>query len=168
MVARPSAHVRAPLCASAEEFAQQGPASMHDFTPLSGLLGGALIGLAAAVLMLLTGRIAGVTGIVGGLLQPDTADRLWRIAFIAGLIAAPLIAALFGAPLPRPAMNASLVVVAIAGLLVGFGTRMGNGCTSGHGVCGFARLSGRSIAATFIFMAAAIATVAIVRHGIGG
>lgn len=145
---------------------------MHDFTPLSGLAGGALIGLAAALLMLLTGRIAGVTGIVGGLLQPDTADRTpdrsWRIAFIAGLIAAPLIAALFGAPLPRPAMNASLAVIAIAGLLVGFGTRMGNGCTSGHGVCGFARLSGRSIVATFIFMTAAIITVAIVRHGIGG
>ena len=141
---------------------------MHDFTPVSGLLGGALIGLAAALLMLLTGRIAGVTGIVGGLLQPDTADRAWRIAFIAGLIAAPLIAALFGAPLPRPAMNASLVVIAIAGLLVGFGTRMGNGCTSGHGVCGFARLSGRSIVATFIFMTAAVVTVAIVRHGIGG
>ncbi|MFQ3455759.1 YeeE/YedE thiosulfate transporter family protein [Bradyrhizobium sp. UFLA01-814] len=145
---------------------------MHDFTPLSGLAGGALIGLAAALLMLLTGRIAGVTGIVGGALQVDTADRSadrsWRIAFIAGLIAAPLIAALFGAPLPRPAMHASLVVVAIAGALVGFGTRMGNGCTSGHGVCGFARLSGRSIAATCIFMLTAIATVAIVRHGIGG
>ena len=141
---------------------------MHNFTPISGLVGGSLIGLAAALLMLLTGRIAGVTGIVGGLLQPDTTDRSWRIAFIAGLIAAPLIAALFGAPLPRPTMNASLVVVAIAGVLVGFGTRMGNGCTSGHGVCGFARLSGRSIVATFIFMTAAIATVAITRHVIGG
>jgi uncharacterized membrane protein YedE/YeeE len=141
---------------------------MHDFTPLSGLAGGALIGLAAALLMLLTGRIAGVTGIVGGALQADTADRAWRIAFIAGLIGAPLIAALFGAPLPRPAIHASLVVVAIAGLLVGFGTRMGNGCTSGHSVCGFARLSGRSIVATCIFMLTAIATVAFVRHGIGG
>ncbi|WP_338691350.1 YeeE/YedE thiosulfate transporter family protein [Bradyrhizobium sp. 26S5] len=141
---------------------------MHDFTPFSGLAGGALIGLAAAVLMLLTGRIAGVTGIVGGLLQADTADRSWRVAFIAGLVAAPLIAALFGAPLPRPAMNASLAVITIAGLLVGFGTRMGNGCTSGHGVCGFARLSGRSIAATIVFMLAAIATVAIARHGLGG
>ncbi len=141
---------------------------MHNFTPISGFVGGALIGLAAALLMLLTGRIAGVTGIVGGLLRSDTSDRLWRIAFVAGLIAAPLIAALFGAPLPRPAMNGSLVVVAIAGLLVGFGTRMGNGCTSGHGVCGFARLSTRSIVATFIFMTAAIATVAIARHAIGG
>ncbi|WP_456734150.1 YeeE/YedE family protein [Bradyrhizobium sp. USDA 3364] len=167
-VARPLAHARPPLCLTAEEFAQQVSASMHDFTPWSGFAGGALIGLAAALLMLLTGRIAGVTGIVGGLLQPDTADRGWRVAFIAGLIAVPLIAALFGAPLPRPAMNASLAVIAIAGVLVGFGTRMGNGCTSGHGVCGFARLSGRSIVATFIFMTAAVATVAIVRHGIGG
>ncbi len=141
---------------------------MHNFTPLSGLLGGALIGLAAAMLMLLTGRIAGVTGIAGGLVQTNTTDRGWRIAFVAGLIAAPLIAALFGAALPRPAMNSSLVVVAIAGLLVGFGTRMGNGCTSGHGVCGFARLSVRSIVATCIFMLAAFATVAIVRHGFGG
>ncbi|WGS22305.1 MULTISPECIES: YeeE/YedE thiosulfate transporter family protein [unclassified Bradyrhizobium] len=141
---------------------------MHNFAPLSGLLGGVLIGLAAALLMLLTGRIAGVTGIVGGALLGGSADRGWRIAFVAGLIAAPLIAALFGAPLPRPQMNASLVVIAIAGLLVGFGTRMGNGCTSGHGVCGFARLSGRSIAATCIFLLTAIATVAIVRHGLGG
>lgn len=141
---------------------------MHNFTPISGFAGGALIGLAAALMMLLTGRIAGVTGIVGGLLRADTSDRLWRIAFVAGLIAAPLIVALFGAPLPRPAMNGSLAVVAVAGLLVGFGTRMGNGCTSGHGVCGFARLSSRSIVATFIFMTAAIATVAIARHGIGG
>ena len=141
---------------------------MHDFTPVSGFLGGTLIGLATAMLMLLTGRIAGVTGILGGALEADTTDRGWRIAFIAGLIAAPLIAALFGAPLPRPVMNGSLAVVALAGLLVGFGTRMGNGCTSGHGVCGFARLSARSIAATLIFMLTAIATVAIVRHGLGG
>ncbi|MFB9262130.1 YeeE/YedE family protein [Bradyrhizobium erythrophlei] len=141
---------------------------MHNFTPLSGFLGGALIGLATALLMLLTGRIAGVTGIVGGALQTDTADRGWRIAFVAGLIAAPLIAALFGAPLPRPVMNSSLAVIAIAGLLVGFGTQMSNGCTSGHGVCGFARLSVRSIAATLIFMLTAIATVAIARHGLGG
>jgi uncharacterized protein len=140
---------------------------MHNFTPLSGLIGGAPIGLAAALLMLLTGRIAGVTGIVGGLLQSGS-DRAWRIAFVAGLIAAPLIAALFGAPLPRPAMNASFAAIAIAGLLVGFGTGMGNGCTSGHGVCGSARLSGRSIAATVIFMLTAIGTVAIVRHGLGG
>jgi uncharacterized protein len=112
---------------------------MHNLTPPSGLLGGALIGLAAAMLMLLTGRLAGVSGIVGGLLQARPADQGWRIAFVAGLIAAPLIAALAGAPLPRPAMTQSLALIAVAGLLVGFGSRMGNGCTSGHGVCGFAR-----------------------------
>jgi len=117
---------------------------------------------------MLTGRLAGVSGILGGVLQVKPADQGWRIAFIAGLIAAPLIAAVAGAPLPRPAMTSSLMLAAVAGLLVGFGSRMGNGCTSGHGVCGFARLSTRSIAATAIFMITAIAVVAIVRHGFGG
>jgi uncharacterized membrane protein YedE/YeeE len=141
---------------------------MHNLTPLSGLFGGALIGLAAAAMMLLTGRLAGVSGIVGGLLSPLPDDRGWRLAFVAGLIAAPLVAALAGAPLPQPAMSTNFLLVAIGGLLVGFGSRMGNGCTSGHGVCGFARLSARSIAATFVFMGAGFATVAIVRHGFGG
>jgi hypothetical protein len=151
---------------------------MHNLTPLSGLFGGALIGLAATMLMMLTGRLAGVSGILGGLLQVKPAnaswvdsswvDSSWRFAFIAGLIAAPLLAALAGAPLPRPAMTSSLVVLAAGGLLVGFGSRMGNGCTSGHGVCGFARLSTRSITATLIFMVAAVLTVAIARHGFGG
>jgi uncharacterized membrane protein YedE/YeeE len=131
------------------------------------LFGGALIGLAAAALMLLTGRLAGVSGILGGLLRSGPSDRAWRIAFVAGLIAAPLVAALAGAPLPRPAIATNLALVAAAGLLVGFGTRMGNGCTSGHGVCGFARLSPRSIVATVVFMLTAIVTVAIVRHGLG-
>jgi hypothetical protein len=141
---------------------------MHNFTPVSGLLGGALIGLAASSLMLLTGRLAGVSGIFGGLLSSPSDDRGWRLAFVAGLIAAPLLAALAGSPLPRPAMSTNLAVVAVGGLLVGFGSRMGSGCTSGHGVCGFARLSARSIVATFLFMGAAFATVAIVRHGLGG
>lgn len=142
---------------------------MHNLTPLSGLLGGALIGLAAAMLMLLTGRIAGISGIFGGLLTPSTNDRGWPVAFIAGLIAAPLIASLVtGAALPSPAMPASMVLIVVAGLLVGFGSRMGGGCTSGHGVCGVARLSARSLIATAVFMIAAIATVAIVRHMIGG
>jgi uncharacterized membrane protein YedE/YeeE len=141
---------------------------MHNLTPLSGLFGGALIGLAAAAMMLVTGRLAGVSGIVGGLLSSLPDDRGWRLAFVAGLIAAPLVAALAGAPLPRPAMATNFLLVAIGGLLVGFGSRMGNGCTSGHGVCGFARLSARSIAATFVFMGAGFATVAIVRHGFGG
>jgi hypothetical protein len=141
---------------------------MHHLTLLTGLFGGALIGLAAAVMMLLNGRLAGVSGIVGGLLSSDPADRGWRLAFVAGLIAAPLLAALAGAPLPKPAMTSNLALIAAGGLLVGFGSRMGNGCTSGHGVCGFARLSLRSIAATVIFMGTAFITVAIVRHGLGG
>jgi uncharacterized membrane protein YedE/YeeE len=141
---------------------------MHNLTPLSGLIGGALIGLASALLMLLTGRIAGISGIFGGLLPLRATDRDWRLAFIAGLIAAPLLATLFGTPLPKPVMPASLAVIAVAGLMVGFGSRMGGGCTSGHGVCGVARLSARSLVATAIFMAVAIATVAIVRHGMGG
>lgn len=141
---------------------------MHNLTLLSGLFGGALIGLAAAGLMLLTGRIAGVSGIFGGLLALRPADQGWRIAFVAGLIAAPLLATLVGRPLPAPAMASNLALVALGGLLVGFGSRMGNGCTSGHGVCGFARLSARSIAATAIFMTTAVITVAIMRHGFGG
>jgi uncharacterized membrane protein YedE/YeeE len=140
---------------------------MHNLTALSGLLGGALIGLAAAALMMLTGRLAGVSGILGGLPHARPADAAWRIAFIAGLIAAPLVAALAGAPLPRPAMTSSLVLLSAGGLLAGFGSRMGSGCTSGHGVCGFARLSPRSITATIIFVIVAVATVAIVRHGLG-
>lgn len=141
---------------------------MHNLTPVSGLAGGALIGFAAALLMLLTGRIAGISGIFGGLLTRDIRNAGWRIAFVAGLLAAPLLAVLAGWPLPVPTMPASLGLVAIAGLLVGIGTRMGGGCTSGHGVCGIARLSARSFVATGIFMATAIATVAIVRHGFGG
>lgn len=141
---------------------------MHNLTPLSGLVGGALIGLASALMMLLAGRIAGISGIFGGLIAPRTNDRGWRLAFIAGLIAAPLIAALGGGSLPAPTMPTSLILVAIGGLLVGFGTRMGGGCTSGHSVCGIARLSARSIVATMIFMAVAVVTVAIVRHGFGG
>lgn len=141
---------------------------MHDFTPVSGLLGGALIGLAAALLMLLTGRIAGISGIFGGLLPLHATGRGWRLAFIAGLIAEPLLATLGGAPLPTPTMPSSYVIIAIGGLLVGIGTRMGSGCTSGHGVCGSARLSVRSMVATAIFMVVAIITVAVTHHYSGG
>jgi uncharacterized protein len=141
--------------------------NMHNFTPISGLLGGAIIGLASALLMLLTGRIAGISGIFGGLLAPDTGDRDWRVAFVVGLIAAPLLGAMFGMPLPHPSLPANLVVVVVSGLLVGVGSRMGAGCTSGHGVCGIARLSARSLSFTAVFMIFAIATVAIARHIIG-
>ncbi len=140
---------------------------MENFTPLSAAIGGALIGLATALLMLAAGRIAGISGIIGGLIG-GAADKAWRAAFIIGLILAPLAAALAGRPLSPPQMPASWGVVIVGGLLVGFGTRLAGGCTSGHGVCGAARLSVRSIAATLIFMATAIAVVAIVRHGLGG
>jgi len=138
---------------------------MAPFDPLSAAIGGALIGLAATMLMLVTGRIAGIAGILGDLVDLAGGDRLWRLAFIAGLIAAPLAIAAAGAPLRTPAMP-GWVVTAVAGLLVGFGTRLGNGCTSGHGICGIARLSPRSIAATATFMAVAMLVVAITRHAL--
>jgi uncharacterized protein len=141
---------------------------MANFTPISAAIGGALIGLSAVLLMAFTGRIAGIAGITGGLLGPRTDDRGWRLAFIAGLIAAPLAAALLGHAVAMPKMPGSFVTIAVAGLLVGFGTRLGNGCTSGHGICGIARLSPRSIAATVVFMAAAIIVVALTRHVFGG
>jgi hypothetical protein len=141
---------------------------MANFTPISAAIGGALIGLAAALLMLLTGRVAGVSGILGGCLIPGASDRGWRIAFVAGLILAPLSGILVGLPVPFPEMPASWAVIVAAGVLVGFGARLGGGCTSGHGVCGIARLSPRSLAATAIFMATAIAVVALSRHLLGG
>jgi uncharacterized membrane protein YedE/YeeE len=141
---------------------------MANFTPISAAFGGALIGLSAVLLMLFTGRIAGVSGIFAGLFNPRTDDRAWRVAFIVGLIAAPLAAALAGYPVAMPQMPGSFITIAVGGLLVGFGTRLGSGCTSGHGICGIARLSPRSIAATIVFMVAAIIVVALTRHVIGG
>ena len=138
---------------------------MAPFDPVSALVGGALIGLAAVLLMLLNGRIAGVSGIFGAALAGD--DRGWRLAFLAGLVAAPLVMGAIGDPLPPPAMPGSFAIVIAGGLLVGFGTRLGSGCTSGHGVCGIARLSPRSIVATLAFMATAMVVVAIMRHGLG-
>jgi uncharacterized protein len=141
---------------------------MANFTPVSAAIGGALIGLASVLLMLLTGRIAGISGIFGGLLNVGGEDRGWRIAFIVGLILAPLISGGIGYAIAAPQLPASWTVIITAGLLVGFGTRLGGGCTSGHGICGIARLSNRSIAATAIFMLTAIATVAVTRHLLGG
>jgi len=141
---------------------------MVNFTPISAAIGGSLIGLSAVLLMLLTGRIAGISGILGGLLDFRSEDRDWRIAFIAGLIVAPLIAGWMGYGMPPPELPASWAVIIAAGLLVGFGTRLGGGCTSGHGICGVARLSVRSVAATVVFMLAAIVTVAVTRHVFGG
>ncbi len=143
---------------------------MDGFTPVSSLLGGALIGLSAVVLMLLNGRIAGISGITAGLLSfsGPPPDRGWRLAFVVGLVAAPLMLMLAGGNRPEIAFVAPLPVMVLAGLLVGFGTVLGNGCTSGHGVCGIARLSTRSIIATAVFMAAGILTTFIVQHLIKG
>jgi uncharacterized membrane protein YedE/YeeE len=135
----------------------------NHFTPWASLAGGIMLGLAAALFVLLNGRVLGISGILGGLVKPQAGDVGWRIAFIAGLIAAPVLWRLF-APLPVARVEASLPVLVIAGLLVGWGTRYGSGCTSGHGVCGLARLSPRSLAATLAFMAAGFATVYIARH----
>ena len=121
----------------------------------------------AVLLMLLTGRIAGISG-YAGCLGFGTKHNGWRVAFIAGLILAPLIAGWVGYAMPAPQMPASWAVVVAAGLLVGFGTRLGGGCTSGHGICGIARLSGRSITATAIFMFAAVVVVALIRHVLAG
>ena len=132
-------------------------------TPWTSLLGGLLIGLAAATLLILNGRIAGISGIVGGLLRPGYGDASWRYAFVGGLAAAPLVYSRF-APLPVAQVDAGFPMLVIAGLLVGLGTRFGSGCTSGHGVCGVSRLSPRSLAATACFMAAGFVTVLVVRH----
>jgi len=134
------------------------------FTPLSALMGGILIGLASGAFALLKGRVAGISGIVGGLLGPPAAgDRGWRLAFVAGLLLAPAVYGLF-ATLPPVQVDASMGTLLIAGLLVGVGTRIGSGCTSGHGVCGLSRLSPRALAATVTFMVAGFVTVALVRH----
>ena len=134
-----------------------------SFTPGSAAIGGALIGCAAAMLALLSGRVAGVSGIIGGLLRPQRGDLSWRIAFVAGLLVAPAIYGLV-TRLPDITIDATLPTLALAGLLVGIGTRYGSGCTSGHGICGISRLSARSIVATLCFMAAGFATVFVVRH----
>ena len=141
---------------------------MTEFTPLLSLLGGTLIGLSAVLLMAFHGRIAGMTGILTGLLPPVSNDWVWRAAFLAGAIVAPMLilsfsadAIAFDSPVPMPWL-------VVSGLVVGVGVYFGSGCTSGHGVCGMARLSPRSIAATAIFMATAVATVFVIRHVLGG
>ncbi len=128
------------------------------------LAGGMLIGTSSAMLLILNGRIAGISGIVGRLLQPRTSGTKWRAAFVAGLILGPLVFAAAAGHLPEVTITASVPVLVFAGLLVGFGTRLGSGCTSGHGVSGLARLSPRSFAAVGIFMLTAAATVFAVRH----
>jgi hypothetical protein len=133
------------------------------FTPWASLAGGLLLGVAAALFILLNGRVLGVSGILGGLLRPRAGDLGWRLAFLAGLLVAPSVWTLFAAPV-MPRIEAGPALLVLAGLLVGWGTRHGAGCTSGHGVCGLARLSPRSLVATAAFMASGFASVFVLRH----
>jgi uncharacterized membrane protein YedE/YeeE len=135
----------------------------NHFTPWTSLAGGLLLGLAAALFILLNGRILGISGIVAGLLRPAPGDTGWRLSFLLGLLAAPLLYLLLTGPI-EARIDAGWGAVVIAGLLVGIGTRYGAGCTSGHGVCGLSRLSPRSLVATLVFMGAGFATVFAVRH----
>ncbi|HAX11484.1 MULTISPECIES: YeeE/YedE family protein [Marinobacter] len=137
-----------------------------QFTPGAALTGGLLIGLAAASFLLLNGRIAGISGILGGLLVPARRDILWRVAFLAGLVGTPSLWLLFS-ELPPIQVDAGYPALILAGLLVGIGTRYGSGCTSGHGVCGLSRLSPRSLVATLSFMATGFLTVFVIRHLMG-
>ena len=137
---------------------------MENFTPVSGLIGGMLIGLAAALLLLLNGRISGISGIVGGLLTPKSSEVGWRVVFLVGLLLGAFGYVLVtGGALPVR-LQASMPILIVAGLLVGFGTRFGSGCTSGHGLCGIGRLSKRSIVASVVFFGVAMVTVFLTRH----
>jgi uncharacterized membrane protein YedE/YeeE len=138
------------------------------FTPLSGTVGGLLIGIAASLLLLANGRIAGISGILGSALRPLCPDRAWRVLFLIGLPLGALIASALTGRLAPPEMAAPAPILALAGLLVGFGTQLGSGCTSGHGVCGLARRSRRSLAGTLVFMLTGAATVFAVRHLLTG
>ncbi len=138
-----------------------------DFTPYASLFGGILIGLAAVILMALNGRIAGMTAILGSVLEPRNPESAWRLAFLAGAIAAPVIATLLGAKFSFTSPTSGSLL-ALGGVIVGVGVTYGSGCTSGHGICGLARLSPRSIVATVTFMATTFATVTLIRHGFGG
>ena len=139
----------------------------NAFTPGTALVGGVVIGLAVALFLLVSGRIAGISGVLGGLLKPTRADIGWRLAFALGFVAAPHLYSL-ASSLPRPTIDASTATLIVAGLCVGIGTRYGAGCTSGHGVCGLSRLSLRSLVATVAFMAAGFVTVYVMRHVLAG
>jgi uncharacterized protein len=142
-------------------------AAMESFTPVSALIGGVLIGASAVGLMALNGRIAGIAGIVGATMGAARDELGWRLAFIVGLILGPWLVLAVRGSLPPVVLDAPLATIIAAGLLVGFGSRLGNGCTSGHGVCGLARLSPRSVAATLVFTASAMAMVFVMRHVAG-
>jgi hypothetical protein len=141
---------------------------MENFTPIPALLGGILIGLSVVLLMLTNGRIAGISGVVGGLLALKVRDAGWRLAFILGLVAGPLLYAAVAGGVPPIDVTPSAGLLVVGGMLVGFGARLGGGCTSGHGVAGIARLSPRSLVATGVFLATGILTVFITRHILGG
>jgi uncharacterized membrane protein YedE/YeeE len=141
--------------------------TLHDFTPLPALAGGALIGLSATLLLLTHGKVAGVSGLVGRILQRHSEDRPLGLSFVAGLALAGLLVRLLW-PAAIGEASASLPAVIVAGLLVGYGTRLGNGCTSGHGVCGLSRLSVRSLVATLTFIGTGAVSVFVVRHLLGG
>jgi len=142
---------------------------MTEFTPVMSLLGGVLIGIATVALMGIHGRIAGINGIVGGLLtSPASSDWSWRAAFILGMVVSPIAISAVTGDLPQISVPVKPLMLAVGGFLVGIGTSLGSGCTSGHGVCGMARLSARSIVATLTFMATGLLTVYLTRHVIGG
>jgi len=137
-----------------------------NFTPWASLAGGILLGVASALFILLNGRVLGISGILGGLLPPKTGDAGWRVAFVLGMLAAPLVFGLLAPAgfMQAPRIDAGMGAIVAAGLLVGLGTRYGSGCTSGHGVCGLSRLSPRSLVATLAFMGAGFAMVFVIRH----
>jgi uncharacterized membrane protein YedE/YeeE len=141
---------------------------MEHFTPLASLIGGMLIGLSASMLLLCDGKIAGVSGIVAGMLSPAKHDTLWRVVFIAGLLIGGFLLRVFSPQIFAISIPRSWGALILAGLLVGFGTRLGNGCTSGHGVCGLSRGAKRSLIATLAFMATGAATVYVINHLLGG
>ncbi|HKK30962.1 MAG TPA: YeeE/YedE family protein [Alphaproteobacteria bacterium] len=141
---------------------------MENFTPFSGLIGGLMIGLSATLLILVNGRIAGISGIFGGLLSASGRELPWRLAFVVGLVIGPLLVGLAQGAVPAVDIQGRWPMLIAGGLLVGFGSRLGSGCTSGHGVCGLARGSARSFAATATFFGVAIVTVYVVRHLVGG
>ena len=136
---------------------------MSNFTPVASLVGGLLIGLSAVLIMGLNGRIAGISGIFFGVLFGNSGDRIWRVLFVVGLVLGPVIYSLISGQQPQLEMTSNWALIVLGGLLVGFGTRLGSGCTSGHGVCGLARFSTRSLLAVVVFITAGVATVAAIR-----
>jgi len=140
---------------------------LNNFTPISSLIGGSIIGISAVLLMGLIGRIAGISGIFSGIIFGNTNDKIWRVLFVLGLILGPMIYTFISGVQPDFDITSNWILIVTGGLLVGFGTRLGSGCTSGHGVCGLSRFSFRSMIAVVVFIAAGVATVAITRSVLG-